>query len=270
MVEHQLSISNSTSNYYSALTTATTTMNNKKGKRPNDDQSNGQKKAKRYPDDGASESPAMYGRQVSYNNHHPSTGKGWVVHRNPDDELGMLMCNVEYHCEDDKSAAYFVFNTPGYPDDTLRLYRPAMIKLCEKLPEAIEKAKERLALLEGEDGVDLLDEPVDIAIINPHKTMQVKLYINSYKSNVTIYLRLFVDSSFFPDYQPQDENDGPANMRNQNGQRGGHVGANMQGNDGNDQSEQGLVQHWVHTKRAARFSIADNVDRLIEFVSKHH
>lgn len=193
---------------------------------------------------------------------------GFTAQRSPDAVLGMLHSSIEYHQPADKSSSYFELRSPSGPEYTVRLYRPSMIKLCEQLPVAIARVKDIMSDLRHDPPQEPLDVQEEIAILNEAKNMRVKLYVNIYGTGVHIFARLYVDSTYFPDFQPTefknatDENDGPNYRKNRNDLE---QHAQPQGGAAGEPAI-----HWVPTKRAVRFSVADNVDKIVDFVSNHY
>ena len=122
--------------------------------------------------------------------------------------------------EVDEPAGFFEFVNPKWPESPLRLYRSAIVTLCEKMPEAMETAKRM-------DVACLPDETQEeVAVIHKHATSKVVLSVSTFGGTAYIWLRLYV-------------------------------------------ANQEVEGETLPTTYGVRFSMADSVDKVKDFVLNH-
>ena len=103
----------------------------------------------------------------------------------PSAKLEMFHFTILYYVPGDGTGNFFELLNPARPESPLRLYRNAMVILCEKLPKALADAKK----MEGGDFPD--DTQVEVAVINQFKNARVILSIGIYGGVPHIWLRLY-------------------------------------------------------------------------------
>ena len=108
-------------------------------------------------------------------------------------ELYLSECNIEVRVG--KYGNYFLLVNHKNPEKTLRLYKPAMMKLLKELPEAFNVAQ----VMEVENYPD--DSSYTVASIYKRNNSDICLYISMYQGKAYVYVRLFVekeDGSYLP------------------------------------------------------------------------
>lgn len=193
-----------------------------------------------------------------------SGNSGFTVERKPNTVLRSLYFWVEFHKPTNQSEnSYFHLVIPGRPECTLRLYRNAMIRLCEQIPKAIKQCQFLQDMIDDNMRYDV---DHDIAVINEtKKNMMVKLYTQIYEGAPYIFVRLFVDRASLP--QRDGEGNDPAYF---DGVPIEHT------EDDEAQPESEVVKKdpkeidWVASKKGVRISPVENLSALVDFVAQNY
>jgi len=107
----------------------------------------------------------------------------------PTDRLEMFHFTCLYYVPEDGSSNFFELWNPLRPETPLRLYRNAMVTLCEKLPRAVAEARK----MENSNMPD--DTQVEVAVINEYSNTRVILFVSVYKNVPHIFVRLYAMSA---------------------------------------------------------------------------
>lgn len=138
----------------------------------------------------------------------------------PTATLDMFHFTAFYYVSPDaEKGNFFELENYLHKDTPLRLYRNAMVTLCEKLPDAFKEAQR----MEGTDEVPH-DTLTEIGVINEFKNTRVILSVYNNRGAAHVWLRLFA----------KDEKD-----------------------------------EIIPSTYAVKFSLADSIDQLKQFVIKH-
>jgi len=106
----------------------------------------------------------------------------------PTDRLEMFHFTCLYYIPEDGSSNFFELCNPLRPETPLRLYRNAMVNLCEKLPRAVAEARK----MENANMPD--DTQVEVGVINEYANTRVILFVSVYKNVPHIFVRLYAMS----------------------------------------------------------------------------
>src|SRR5574343_546561 len=108
-------------------------------------------------------------------------------------ELCLSECTIQVR--GGKFSNYFLLASHKNPEKTLRLYKPAMMRLLEMLPAAFDVAQ----AMEIDNYPD--DSSHTVAQINARNNTEINLYVQMFQGKSYVFVRLFVkqeDGSMLP------------------------------------------------------------------------
>ena len=108
-------------------------------------------------------------------------------------ELYLAECTLQ--AREGNFGKYFCLISHKHPEKTLKLYKPAAMKLINMLPEAFNKAQ----TMEGDNYPDGCSYTV--ATINKRNNVEINLYVQMFQGKSFVFLRLYVereDGSYQP------------------------------------------------------------------------